>query len=76
LTTSFAPHRFIAAQLRQPTGPFGRWVMTRMLNRGNAELITASVDALALQREDVFMDLGFGGGLGLQLAMARTAAPL
>jgi SAM-dependent methyltransferase len=76
LRSSLIPHRFIAAQLRQPTGPFGRLVMTRMLNRGNAELITAAVAALELQRSDAFMDVGFGGGLGLQLAAARTEGPL
>lgn len=70
------PHRVLAAQLRQPTGAFGRWVVTRALNRGNAELIHATVDALALQRGDSFLDLGFGGGLGLMLALSRTDAPV
>jgi SAM-dependent methyltransferase len=76
LAAPLAPHRFVAAQLRQPTGRFGRWVMTRVLNRGNAELITGAVDALALQRDQSFLDLGFGGGLALKLAAARTDAPL
>jgi arsenite methyltransferase len=70
------PQRFLAAQLRRPSGRFGRWVMTRGLNRGNAELITATIDALALQRDDSFLDLGFGGGLALKLAAARTQGPL
>jgi SAM-dependent methyltransferase len=70
------PHRLLAAQLRQPSGRLGRWVMTRVLNRGNAELITSVIDALALARDHTFMDLGFGGGLGLKLAAARTTAPL
>ena len=38
------PHRFLAAQLRQPSGRFGRWVMTRGLNDGNAELIAATLE--------------------------------
>jgi SAM-dependent methyltransferase len=76
LVAPVAPHRFVAAQLRQPTGRFGRWVMTRVLNRGNAELITGAVDALALQRDESFLDLGFGGGLALRLAATRTDAPL
>ncbi|HTU58430.1 MAG TPA: methyltransferase domain-containing protein, partial [Polyangiales bacterium] len=76
LISPLIPHRFIAKQLRQPSGPFGRLVMTRVLNRENAELINATVDALALTRSDAFMDLGFGGGLGLQLAAARTDGPL
>jgi SAM-dependent methyltransferase len=76
LLSPLIPHRYIAAQLRQPSGPFGRIVMTRVLNRGNAELISGTVDALALSRSDAFMDVGFGGGLGLQLAAARTDGPL
>lgn len=76
LKLSALPHRLIAAQLRQPSGRLGRWVMTRALNRGNAELIASVLDALALQPEHVFMDLGFGGGLGLKLAALRTTAPL
>jgi SAM-dependent methyltransferase len=70
------PFRFLSAQLRQPNGIFGRWVMTRALNIGNAELITASVDALALQPNETFMDVGFGGGLGLRLALTRTNTAL
>lgn len=71
-----APQRYVAAQLRKPTGRFGRWVMTRGLNLGNAELITSTLDALALQKTDTFLDLGFGGGRGLALAAQRTEAPL
>lgn len=76
LASPIAPHRFVAAQLRQPTGRFGRWVVTRLLNRGNAELITGAVDALALERDHSFLDLGFGGGLALKLAAERTDAAL
>jgi arsenite methyltransferase len=76
LKSSLVPHQFVAAQLRQPSGRFGRWVMTRMLNHGNAEMIASTIDALAIERSDTFMDLGFGGGLGLQLAAARTDGPL
>lgn len=76
LSSSLVPHEFVAAQLRKPSGRFGRWVMTRMLNRGNAEMIASTVDALALTRTDSFLDLGFGGGLGLQLAAEKTDGPL
>jgi len=76
LAARYVPAEFLAAQLRRPSGRFGRWVMTRSLNRGNAELISSSVDALALQRDDVFLDLGFGGGLSLELAATRTDGAL
>jgi SAM-dependent methyltransferase len=70
------PDRFVAAQLRRPSGRFGRWVMTKTLNRGNAEMIAGTLDALALRPNDRFLDLGFGGGLAIELAAGRTAGPL
>ena len=50
--------------------------MTRALDHGNAALVQATVDALALRADDTFLDVGFGGGLGLRLAAERTHAPL
>jgi SAM-dependent methyltransferase len=70
------PHRFLASQLRRPSGRFGRWVVTATLNRGNADLILATVDALALRQDDVFMDIGFGGGRAIELAAQRTSGAL
>jgi len=72
LASRLVPHRFLAAQLRKPTGRFGRWVMTRGLNDGNAELIGSTLDALALQPTDRFLDVGFGGGLSLRRAAELT----
>jgi SAM-dependent methyltransferase len=76
LAARYMPHRFLAEQLRRPSGWFGRWVMTRGLNNGNAPLITATLDALNLHRDEVFLDLGFGGGRALELASQRTDADL
>lgn len=76
LAARLVPHRFLAAQLRRPSGRFGRWVMTRGLNHGNAELIVATLDALELRSDDRFLDLGFGGGLAIELAAERTHGPL
>ena len=61
--------RHIAAQLSRPSGWFGRTVMHRMLNRGNRELITSAVSKLELQPDDSVIDIGFGGGLALDLAL-------
>src|SRR5688500_13828090 len=72
LASRLVPHRFLAEQLRKPSGRFGRWVMTRGLNDGNAELIGSTLDALALQPTDRFLDVGFGGGLSLRRAAELT----
>ncbi len=66
----------IARQLSRPRGPFGRIVMTRVLNRGNRELIEATLDGLALGPGCRLLDVGFGGGLLLELAHRRGARRL
>jgi SAM-dependent methyltransferase len=58
----------VARQLARPRGWFGRSVMTRVLNRGNRELIQATLDGVALTPEIRLLDVGFGGGLLLELA--------
>lgn len=62
--------RSLAAQLGHPRGLSGRLV-GRVLNRGNRAMIAAAVDALEVQSEAVTADLGFGGGAGLDLLLAR-----
>lgn len=58
----------MAAQLGHPRGIRGR-LLDRLLNRGNAELIAAAADEVATAAE--VADLGFGGGRGLDLLLAR-----
>ncbi len=66
----------VGRQLAHPSGWFGRVVMTRALNRGNRELIASTVDCLKLSAETRLLDVGFGGGLALQLARRRGAVRL
>jgi len=42
-----------------------------MLNRANRAAIVAAVDALYIPPGSVLADLGFGGGVGLELLLAR-----
>ncbi len=69
---SFKQH--ISAQLRRPTGLFGRHVMTAVLNRRNATLIDAALRHLELTAGDTYCDIGFGGGRSITRA-ARMVAP-
>ena len=65
LVARLVPHEFLAKQLRRPSGRFGRYVMTRGLNDGNAQLIDATLDALAINAGESLLDVGFGGGYAL-----------
>jgi len=58
----------LARQLAHPRGWFGRTVITRVLNRGNRDLIDATLRDMALTPETRLLDVGFGGGLLLQRA--------
>jgi arsenite methyltransferase len=61
----------LARQLSRPHGWFGRTVMTRVLNRGNRALIEATLGGIPLAPECRLLDVGFGGGLLLELARRR-----
>ncbi len=76
LASRLVPARFMASQLRRPSGPFGRWLLARGLNRGNAAQIEATLDALSLGANDALLDVGFGGGHALRVASTRTTGAL
>lgn len=63
--------RTLSRQLGGPSGPLGALV-ARMLNRGNRAAITAAVGALDLTGTEEVADIGFGGGLGLDLLLDAT----
>jgi SAM-dependent methyltransferase len=63
--------KFIAAQLRQPSGFFGRHVMMHLLNRGNVPINNLALQVLRLTPEDHVLEVGFGGG-DLIARMARV----
>lgn len=58
----------LARQLGHPSGLRGRAVGA-MLNSRNRANVTAAVDALALAPGAVVADIGFGGGVGLDLLL-------
>jgi arsenite methyltransferase len=56
------PAQYIAAQLRKPTGFFGRIFITRLLNRRNIRMNSLTLETLHLQPDDTVLEIGFGGG--------------
>ena len=53
---------FVAGQLRNPSGAFGRHVMPRFFNRSSAAINHTTLAALALEAADQVLEVGFGGG--------------
>lgn len=58
----------IARQFRQPSGFAGR-LLGRIMNRSNADMIAGSIDRLGAAPDHRLLEIGFGGGLGLQLLL-------
>ncbi|MDP3968795.1 MAG: methyltransferase domain-containing protein [Nocardioides sp.] len=63
--------RTLSRQLGGPSGALGV-VVARMLNKGNRPTITAAAGALELTGSEEVADIGFGGGLGLELLLDAT----
>ncbi|MEV0850964.1 methyltransferase domain-containing protein [Nocardia fluminea] len=63
----------IAGQLGNPHGVLGKGVAF-VLDRGNKRAIAAAVDAAAPAPGATAADIGFGGGVGLELLLARVGA--
>jgi ubiquinone/menaquinone biosynthesis C-methylase UbiE len=54
--------KYLSAQLRQPSGAFGRYVMLRLLNRLNTPINALTLAVLQLKPNDRVLEVGFGGG--------------
>ena len=53
---------YVARQLRRPSGLIGRFVVVRVLNRGNAPMNRLTLSLLDLKPDDRVLEVGFGGG--------------
>lgn len=54
--------KFFSQQARKPTGIFGRFYMSRVFDRGNAELNALTYETLSLGENDHVLEIGFGTG--------------
>lgn len=61
----------VAGQLGRPHGVLGRGVAV-VLNRGNRHAVAGAVDAVKATAGKTVADIGFGGGLGLDLLLRRV----
>ena len=54
--------KFIARQLRKPSGFFGKYFLTHLLNRSNKAMNDQVLHLLQVQPDDRILEVGFGGG--------------
>ncbi len=60
---SLISKKILAAQLRQPSGWFGKVIMGELLNKGNEKINKHAIERLEIQSTDRVLDIGFGGGV-------------
>ena len=58
--------KFLAAQLCQPSGLFGKFIMADALNKHNEKMNHFAVERLDIQPTDKVLDIGFGGGVTIE----------
>jgi ubiquinone/menaquinone biosynthesis C-methylase UbiE len=68
------PKKFLAAQLRQPSGLFGKILMGDFLNQHNEKMNNFAVEMLDLQPTDRVLDIGFGGGVTIKKMLTTIDA--
>ncbi len=56
------PLKYFSLQARKPSGWIGRFIMSRIFNKGNADLNDFIKDLLDLQENDRVLEIGFGPG--------------
>ena len=63
--------RFMASQLRKPSGWFGSLVVSRLMNRANRKIIDSTLELLQLNPQAQVLEIGFGGGVAISLLLKR-----
>ena len=53
---------YFSKQARKPTGIFGRFYMSRVFEKGNAELNALVYETLSIRNNDHILEIGFGTG--------------
>lgn len=63
--------RFMARQLRMPSGWFGAAVVSEIMNRVNKGIINSTIELLQIEPHQQVLEIGFGGGTALSQIAAR-----
>lgn len=53
---------FFSRQAKKPSGLFGRFIMSKIFDKGNAKLNELAFEAISVQADDRILEIGFGTG--------------
>ncbi|MFA8451871.1 MAG: class I SAM-dependent methyltransferase [Bacteroidales bacterium] len=56
------PKKVLSLQSRKPSGFIGRYIMTKIFSRGNANMDSLVIGSLDLREDDQVLEIGFGTG--------------
>ncbi|MGD8561579.1 MAG: class I SAM-dependent methyltransferase [Desulfarculaceae bacterium] len=57
---------YFSKQARKPTGLFGRFFMSQVFEKGNAEVNALVMETLSPKKDDHILEIGFGTGIVLK----------
>lgn len=55
--------KYLASQLRKPSGFIGKVFISRILNRENSRMNGLTLKLLEIKNSDRILEVGFGGGV-------------
>ncbi len=62
---------FLARQAGRPDGVVGHLLIGKLLDKANAYDNGLGVEQLEIEPDDRVLDVGFGGGVGLEMVLSR-----
>ncbi|KAK3083963.1 hypothetical protein FSP39_006047 [Pinctada imbricata] len=63
---------FIARNVRNPQGYFGSWFAKNAFIKSNTPLIENTIPLVGIQPDHVVLEVGFGPGVGLEIALKHV----
>lgn len=66
--------RFMAAQLRRPSGWFGSLVLGPVMNRVSGRIMETTIALLQIEPQHQVLEIGFGGGCALAMLARRISS--
>ena len=71
LLVKYGKLTFLSAQLEKPTGRFGRYITSKLLDKANNDLHQFCLEQMEIQEDHQLLDIGFGSGQMIAMMVKR-----